>query len=148
MFAKIKPLGFLAITALLLLSSSAFAAGKNQLVSFHSSNNSVFWKAQINDMLNITVSGPDGFYVQNELTIGAGKYSLDGLQDGLYNYEVTLIPTVDHTTREIMQQARESGDMSHVKELRRQGVLPNRVSTQSGHFRIVGGSIPRSNLAE
>lgn len=143
---KIKQLTLFAIISLTLVAGSAFAA-KDQLANFNSSANSVFWKSKVNDTLTLTVGGPDDFYIRKDITVG-DHFSLDSLQDGSYNYELTLNPTVSKANQKVIQQARESNDMSRVKTLRSQGVLADRPAYQSGHFRIVNGSIPRHDVAE
>ncbi len=142
---NLKSLGIATLLSLTVVSSSY--AANNQLASFHSNANSVSWTSQLNDTLSLTISGPDDFYTSSTITTGS-RFSLDNLADGAYTYQLVLTPTVDSTVKEIMRQARESGDYSQIKELRRQGVLPNRPTTQTGYFMIVNGSVPRSNVSE
>lgn len=144
---RFKPLAIIAITSLTLIGGSAFAAKEKQLANFNSSANGVFWNPKVNGSLTITVGGPDDFYVRKEITTG-DHFSLDSLEDGSYSYEITLNPTVSKADKKIMKEARESNDMSEVNRLRSQGRLPKQASYQSGHFRIVNGSIPRHDLAE
>ena len=68
--------------------------------------------------------------------------------DGSYNYELTVIPTVDPDLRQRIREVRETGDPKLSAELSESGLLPEPVPVQSGHFRVRNGSIVLPGEAE
>jgi hypothetical protein len=72
-----------------------------------------------------------------ELVDGSGS----ALPDGRYSYELRVIPKVDAEVRQALSEARETGDMSIVKELREAGKLPEGSFVRTGHFLIREGSL-------
>jgi uncharacterized coiled-coil protein SlyX len=95
----------------------------------------------------LTVSGPDGIVYQQRVngmqTPFIETYDLDGayLADGSYAYEIRATPILTPEMKQVLADARETGDYSEVKALRASGQLPERVEAQSGYFRIHNGFI-------
>jgi hypothetical protein len=108
------------------------------------------------DRLVLTVSTPDGTVLRREFEAGANPFfgitdkSGGFLPDGQYTYELVVVPSVDRNTREVLQEARSSGDMTALEELRKAGVLPRERLVQSGSFSIAGSAfvIPRPEQIE
>lgn len=72
-----------------------------------------------------------------ELVDGSGS----ALPDGTYAYELRVIPKIDPEIRRALTEARRTGEMSIVKELREAGKLPEGSFVRTGHFLIRGGSL-------
>jgi len=96
--------------------------------------------------LVLTVSTPGGTVLRKEFEPGANPFfeitdrSGNILPDGRYTYELVVIPSIDKNTRKVLQEARTSGDMTAVEELRKAGVLPRERLVQSGSFSIAGSA--------
>jgi hypothetical protein len=96
----------------------------------------------------LTVAGPDGLVSTEKFPKGPPPtFSVapegGALSDGVYNYELTVIPFIPPGAKEAMRKSRKSGDMTEVRNLRAAGVIPKERERmiQSGHFRVLGGSI-------
>lgn len=106
----------------------------------------IHWQPRISYAgIYLTISGPVGVSttkfpkgIRPSLNI---KDKNKVMADGLYKYELRVSPEIDDKTRKKLAKARESGDESIVAKLRRSGALPKVPLQQSGHFRIVNGSI-------
>jgi hypothetical protein len=96
--------------------------------------------------LVLTVSTPGGTVFRREFEPGADPFfeitdrSGGILPDGRYTYELVVVPSVDENTRKVLQEARTSGDMTAVEELRKAGVLPRERLVQSGSFSIAASA--------
>ena len=106
------------------------------------------------DRLTLTVSGPGGAIFSREFQAGeTPSFSVfDGggqaRPDGVYHYELRVVPRLDPVVREKLRAYRETGDRSILAELRRSGKLPSDVPVQSGSFSIKGGSVVDDSAAE
>jgi hypothetical protein len=97
------------------------------------------------ESFEITVRGADGVvYVQQVNGMHnpfIETYDLDGnyLPDGRYAYEVRATPLLSMDQRQMIRNARESGDVGAIQALRASGQLPRGEQPQSGYFSIVDG---------
>ncbi len=98
------------------------------------------------DRLVLTVSGPGDFLIYRDFTAGqAPTFSPidakgDRLSDGVYAYELRVVPNLSREVRESLAKARETGDDSAVEELRKNGKLQEKTLVQSGYLSVRGGS--------
>ena len=108
------------------------------------------------ERINITLASPTGKQIVKSFAPGEPVIVAANLADGSYTWEATTTVEVPPYIREEMRQARESGDFEAEKELisrlRSEGYLPTerqaQANRESGHFRIVNGSIPSADEVE
>jgi len=99
------------------------------------------------DGMALSVSGPDGFYIERRYdsgitpTLSIIDEQLGELADGTYTYELRANPAIDEQTRAALESARTTGDLSIVHKLRSLGKLPATDMVQSGSFTIAGGAL-------
>ena len=143
------------VVALVALTSPPAASAEDRL-AMSAGPASVSWSppAATYERLVLTVSGPQGFHHRQEFEAGTpasfGLFDRAGfnLADGVYKYELRVIPKVDGETRRLMQEARARGDEGMEQRLRQEGKLPARPQVQSGAFTIAGGSVVPRDLPE
>ncbi|MCP4903303.1 MAG: tail fiber domain-containing protein [bacterium] len=96
--------------------------------------------------LVLSVSGPEGVFYQRKFKAGTEPtFSVfgqreDTLPDGLYNYEIKLIPHLDPETINALKAARKSGDTEIISKLRAQEKLPRSGMIRSGSLLILNGA--------
>jgi hypothetical protein len=102
----------------------------------------------------LTVSGPDGKVLRQELASGAtptfGLFDKEGNRrpDGSYHWELRAVPQIDPAVRKQLAAARAQGTSAAVEAaLRSAGKLPQE-QVQSGSFSIVNGSLIGPGLVE
>jgi hypothetical protein len=94
--------------------------------------------------LVLTVSGPDGYYLQQRFDAGAAPAipAIDGngipLRDGSYTWQVVAEPILTPDVRDALDKARATGNYALVAQLRDAGKIPES-SVQSGYLQVVGG---------
>jgi hypothetical protein len=93
----------------------------------------------------LRVSGPAGIE-ERSFAEGAMPFfdlrELAVAEDGLYTWELVMSPRLDAGARRELAAARAEGDTGAEGRLRSAGALPPAESMiQSGHFRVLGGSI-------
>ena len=106
--------------------------------------------------VDITLASPTGKQIVKSFAPGEPLVLAGNLPDGGYTWEATTTVEVSPYIREEMRKVRESGDLEAEKELisrlRAEGYLPTerqaQANRQSGHFRIVNGSIPSADETE
>lgn len=105
------------------------------------------WLPQVDyDRLVLTVAGPGDFFVQREFAPSqTPTFSLidakgDRLPDGIYAYELRVVPRLSPEFREKLVKARDAGDDSALAELRKAGKLQERPVVQSGYLAVREGS--------
>ena len=91
--------------------------------------------------LVLTVKVPGGKVIRKEFDPGSMPVFGGPFADGQYTYELSVIPVVSPEVRQVMEKARATGDMSVVKQLRREGKLPKGPQAQSGYFRVGKGKV-------
>lgn len=101
------------------------------------------------EALTLTVSGPCD-YRRVITERGEMAFKLDGeTADGRYNYSLVATPLLEGRVRRELLKARESGDDRAVRELCREGRLPDsNAMTQSGTFMVLEGKIIFSKAPE
>ncbi|MEZ5333455.1 MAG: hypothetical protein R2991_15795 [Thermoanaerobaculia bacterium] len=134
----------LAIAGLLCLPALA-----QDLATVNSFGSGVEWTAQVpNDGLILTVSG-GGYTVQTRFDDGARPYfepydeNGDRLPDGVYNWELVVVPRLQDLPSERFENGRSSADGSRSHA----GEAPER-QVMSGTFRVQNGSIAQGGQEE
>jgi hypothetical protein len=95
----------------------------------------------------LTVTGPGDYtfrreFGKNEMpAFSLGDQGQAVLEDGQYAWELRFSPVIDGATQEALRAARESGDVSEVEALRKQGKIPSEPLVVSGYFRVAGSWI-------
>jgi hypothetical protein len=115
----------------------------------------VVWQPHVTyDSLVLTVSAPDGQVHRQEFDAGAtvAFFAADDaglpLPDGLYTYELRVIPVFDKALKNALAASRQTGDNTLSRELQQSGIVPREPLTQSGHFTISGGGILQPKATE
>jgi len=141
----------LALTAIF-LTSPVPAADAPALV--HGSSSGLSFEAQVANAGSVlTVSGPGGIHFQESYAAGEQAFfsifdALGVLPDGSYTYSLTMTPKSDSATRELMNEARATGDDSLVYSLKAEGKIPAEAQALSGSFTIAAGAIVSDALVE
>lgn len=96
----------------------------------------------------LTVTGPDGFYHQEEFTSAPSMdlFTAEGqfLPDGVYKYELTAIPQIGPQLRQELDAAAANLEVRERLAARVEGLG----GTQSGSFRIHQGALVTSDQVE
>lgn len=143
LYRRLFPIIFMIVIYLPLSTASA------DIAAVSITPTAIIWQPQVGyAQITLTVSGPES--VSSDVFpdgVSPALYASD-LVDGSYNYELTVTPYISDTVKAELMEARESGDMSIVNELKRSGVIPQEPMQQSGHFRIMNGVIVVDNIPE
>lgn len=146
-----KTLGLsLVLAGLVILPSIAGAqleSARNPVVLLSAGAGSVEWQPLVTDYSRLTlrVSGPNGQSFQREFAAGKTPSlslfdALGGrLADGVYQYEIRVVPQVSKAVREQLKAARAAGDDKAIAALQAANGLDREV-VQSGSFILDGGS--------
>jgi len=133
--------------ALIAVCFHATALGQNKVANMTSSGSSVRWDVTASNAgLVVTISAPDGQVFRKESREGSAEIKLvdskgERLPDGLYAYELRVIPIISSTVKETLSKARAKGNDEEVgRDLRKSGALPVPV-VESGSFSILNGSV-------
>ncbi|HYV09392.1 MAG TPA: tail fiber domain-containing protein [Pyrinomonadaceae bacterium] len=133
--------------ALIAVCFNATALGQNKVANMTSSGSSVRWDVTASNAgLVVTISAPDGQVFRKESREGSAEIKLvdskgERLPDGLYAYELRVIPIISSTVKETLSKARAKGNDEEVgRDLRKSGALPVPV-VESGSFSILNGSV-------
>jgi len=123
------------------------ALGQNKVANMTAGASSVRWDVSASNAgVIVTVSAPDGQVFRKESRYGSAEIKLvddkgERLPDGLYAYELRVIPVISDATKETLSKARTKGDDAEVgRDLRKRGLLPTPV-VESGTFSILNGSV-------
>ncbi len=135
-----------AAAALLALLPALAQAARDEVAIAGSGGDAVVWQPQIAgyDRLVLIVAGPGGTTRQEFPAGETPAFSLfdaagDHVADGVYKWELRVVPLVDAATRRAMQAEREAGTNRVVEGLRTSGATPP-ATYQSGAFSVVGGA--------
>jgi hypothetical protein len=138
---------------LLIAATPASAAGV--LATARAGSSGVEWHPTVAGVgFSLTVSGPEGFYLQQQFAPGeAPAFSVFDAAGNLrpagnYAYELRAIPQVDPATRDELQGLRDQGEDAVRGALQKAGKLPAGPTVQSGYFAVVGGAIEMGGKAE
>ena len=133
--------------ALIAVCSYATALGQNKVANMTAGASSVRWDVSTSNAgVIVTISAPDGQVFRKESRYGSVEIKLvdkkgERLPDGLYAYELRVIPIISSTVKETLSKARAKGDDEEVgRDLRKSGALPTPV-VDSGSFSILNGSV-------
>ena len=98
----------------------------------------------------LKVSGPGSFFSQESFDTGSTPYfRLTGAGiDGQYTYELLGIPALLPELRDMLAEARKTGDDAVVIELQNSGRLPLEKLVQSGYFSVIEGHFVVDNSSE
>jgi hypothetical protein len=130
-----------------LLPAFAGAAPRADVATVASGGDAVVWQPAVDryDRLVLVVAGPAGT-VREEFATGQTPYfSLfdeagGHVADGVYKWELRVMPLLDEATRRAMRAEREAGTSRIAEQLRTSGTLPA-ATYQSGAFSVIGGSL-------
>jgi len=101
------------------------------------------WQVRaVHDGVRLVVTGPEEYVHERWFDpVETVVFEAAGLRDGQYRYELRVAPMVDATTRERMQESRQTGDNSIIARLKAAGLLPTEPMVRSGSFRVLGESV-------
>src|SRR5215217_8429273 len=107
------------------------ALGQNKVANMTAGASSVRWDVTTSNAgLIVTISAPDGQVFRKESRDGAAEIKLvddkgERLPDGLYAYELRVVPVISDATKETLSKARATGNDDEVgRDLRKRGLLP------------------------
>jgi hypothetical protein len=135
-----NPCAWILAVALLALPVAAGAASSD-FATLSAGGDAVVWQVQGDyEAVVLRVAGPGGVSSERFAAGQMPQFSLFDraggyLVDGGYNWELTVVPRIDASTRRLMDEARRTGDTSALA-----GRIPAR-RVQSGYFTILGGSV-------
>ncbi|MCH9649384.1 MAG: tail fiber domain-containing protein [Deltaproteobacteria bacterium] len=158
----LRPLGkksasWIAGCATLLLTPAAFGApeaeptGCDEKAQVEYGSSTIAWdpENQSNSGWILTLAGPGCEDTRKEFEAGqTPKFVYRDLEDGVFNWELELIPKVDANGRAALKRARETGDMKEVKALRKAQRLPVERRFACGAFQILDGRIVEDSEPE
>lgn len=129
---------------------------KNQIASVNGLGSSVrFDVGAPHSAVTLTVLAPDGQAFTREFQSGnSPEFKLaqekgERLPDGLYTYELRVIPNFSAGVREELKAARAKGNDAQVqRELQKRGSLPSQALVQSGSFMVMNGSVVVAGASE
>jgi Chaperone of endosialidase len=135
---------FAVFTLVLLTATSLFAA--NEVGSPRSQGQSVEWQMKVtgHDSVTLTVQAPDGETYTT--TFGPGRNpsfalrQLASIEDGTYNYQLSVTPKVNANVKAQLQAARDAGDEKAARAIAKANGL-DRAQTQSGSFVVLNGAV-------
>ena len=132
----------IAVAALLLTPVASFAANEPVYVKNYGDAMEFIPQISAQDM-TLTVTGPCNYKIRRSLrNDGELVFKLDETTiDGMYRFEVTVIPEIAGSILEVLQDARKTGDNSEVDKLCREGALPGDPSIQTAGFRVANAKI-------
>lgn len=131
-----------AVFALLLLPVTSFAAEEPVVVKNY--GDAILFVPQVEaEDMTLTVTGPCNYKIRRSLREdGELLFKLDETTiDGIYRFEVTVIPSIDGSILDVLQDARKTGDNSKVDELCREGALPGDPLIQTAGFRVANAKV-------
>ncbi len=149
-------LGALTVFALLtslFLAVPGFAQTEARDVDVSFGATSIEWSALTSaERVVLTVSQPDGQVVREEFRGDRASFDLTDANgnrrgDGVYQWEVQVMPRVSRDVQDQVAAARRAGDEAAVTELVRRGAL-SRGAIASGAFQVAGGTIVAPGAAE
>ena len=136
--------GLVLALVMVLCGVSAVQAAPGKLATPHAAPTGIEWRPVSSELgLVLTVSGPRGFYLRQEVAAGqAAQFSLFDAAGALrpagsYVYELRAVPRIDQAARVQLEAARERGDQAAPQV--KIGRLANEI--QSGAFAIADGTI-------
>jgi len=144
-----QPLRRLVLAAALvaLLPAIAGSTPRPDVATVASGGDAVVWQPAVDryDRLVLVVSGPSGTFREE---FAAGDLPFFSLFDeagghvanGVYKWELRMMPLLDEATRRAMRAEREAGTGRIAEELRTSGALPA-ATYQSGAFSVLGGTL-------
>ena len=97
--------------------------------------------------VTLSVVGPDGQSFSKEFKSGhSPEFKLiedkgERLPDGIYTYELRVVPNISAEAKAALKSARAKGNGSEVqREMRKRGTLPSQALVQSGSFLVQNGT--------
>lgn len=114
---------------------------RTPIATFSAAGNGCIWTpSEYGKIIALRVSGPEDYHLQ-KLFDGIAPQIEALPADGIYHYELTVMPRLTKEQKALMRDARESGDMREAKALRDSSVLPKKPLKQSGAFSVVNGVV-------
>ncbi len=142
------------LSALFVFGAGAVFAGG--LAVARTGGSGVEWQPAVSGVgLSLTVSGPQGFYLQQQFKPGESPtFSVFDASGNLrpagnYAYELRPVVHLDAATRDELQGLRDAGDEGAVRGfLEKAGKLPSVPEVQAGYFAIVAGTLEMGGRQE
>lgn len=109
------------------------------------------------DNANLTITGTGGGeMIQQDFGYGESISVATDLPDGVYNWQITVTPSIAPEIRARMAEVRQAGNLKAernlIADLRQEGAIPTRAeargNVQSGSFRIQDGMTTRDAVEE
>jgi len=151
MFRRMKSFGLLVAWSCVLLFAATVAAEtavEPRVAQTVVASAGLSWQPAVSyESAVLTVSGPGDLSLHHEFAAGEAlvfrvhDMNQAALEDGQYAWELRFSPVTDRGVKEALRAARESGDISQIEALKKQGKLPFEPLVVSGYFRIKGGWI-------
>ena len=146
----------LLLTLLFLIASPLRAATQNpaneNFASLQAYGNSVYWSIHPGvryQSIKLTLSSNSGTPIEIE---SEQEPVTGALEDGEYNYELVVTPSIGPSVRAQLKAAREAAGgqeaSNAVRILKSQGKIPQRRQIQSGYFRISNGQLVAADAAQ
>ena len=137
---------FLTLALALLSTAPAFAAGDGgqagTIAQFDHNGRDMYFDVFVEfEALTLTVTGPFDYVKEWTTTKNDLVFSVsEDTWDGCYTWHLSVTPVLSGQVKEAMQRARQTGDYSEIRLLKRDGKLPV-PQAQSGDFNIIKGNI-------
>jgi len=136
------------LAAILLSLFAVWSTGAEEVANVFYSPSGIDFEILIpNEGATLTVTGPAkepsiAFFEAGE-TAHFGVLDPQGetSPDGVYSFELRLVPELDESIRQELITARETGDMTLVNQLCDEGQIPQEAAIASGSFTIEGAQI-------
>lgn len=141
-----------------LFSSALFAANPNSVnenfAETQGDSSQIYWTIHPSikyESIKLTVTLPDGNQQEES---SEWEPSLNGpLEDGGYDYELVVTPSLSSEIKNTLQATRNTAERqdtgaAFVRNLRSQGFLPQQPQIQSGHFTLLNGQLVPADQTE
>lgn len=121
--------------------------GREEVAAMKVGRGAIEWRPLVeHERMMLSVSGA-GKVSKREFKAGANPtFKLSDekgqpLPDGVYHYEIRVVPKLDDRARERLAAGRRSGDKWVAERLRDEGLLPRGPLVQSGSFSVLKGTV-------
>jgi endosialidase-like protein len=142
---------------ILAMAAMPFAAFAANIGTPSGGGNSIQWQLNVRGgytAIELTVSAPNGDQYtsttqggQNpSFSLSDGVETISAMEDGVYNYEIRLVPAISSDVAKKLATARKSGDDAAARKIMKDAGLTPVV--QSGSFTVANGRIVDPSLVE
>ena len=145
MFLRSLPFFILTIVCIGLGShaeATEFELSPGPIAAMKSRPSGITWEPRVPyKQLVLVIQTPGGKVIRKAYAPGNPLLHGKKLADGLYKYELSVVPEVTPDVRQALEKATATGDRSIVDDLRAKGALPQGPYKQSGSFRVHEGKV-------